>query len=772
MPVQAQGNASPAQPSEWQKRLERGKFKLSEYWHYRYIKGLHSNALKKVNLDAKTTEYSGVRRVRFRAEKDHLTTYSNTPENTFSMITVAQERGFEKIHLTGTPDFKRQAWLYGILNGLECVGYKPSPKDFQLLEKLKAHKNELKTLGKNPDQAKWLKKMTEPLETKDEVVPKPVEFQPNKLAKLAPTDPKPKPQQPTKTTPKGQKAKTREASKMVPKIPDPTPKPTKVPAPAAPTPKLEPSPKTKPTARVPDPKPEQPAQRVEPNAATFHRFQTGEPPKQEPLPDLNPNFETLFYFRDVTQLETAKRVFYNLNDLETRALSMASEEKTQLQIALTKDVGALDAKSFRNLKALMGAHFEANVVEVLDLALKTYRESKRLETLPSQPTEVLLERLYEMAPDYVQRMGEELFLFGPANILAHSGYRHFIVPEACKPDQALLFKRFQTEPIFEIKKAFACYIDFPQALRQRYLKKYETKSQGMLLDWETEQRQVTPNSKKLKAIMEAFSEYTHKYDYLSRLDANAFLTLPEHSYDSHKSAEEVLHQQGLYTAKPKGGGISTKPIGECARYLWEHAEVATTKFFMHGYLFGFQNLVAQWNHWQRLFPVALKKELSGLMLQITKWSVKEQDLLCVGYIQPTRKNLRQLADTYLIQAKHFRNLTYDSSQDFSMLASSQADFFDNCADDLCTVLKFPQKFPQAQPWLLPNAKPKTAEQEATQTRPKGLKKKAAQTKSKAPQKAHNMEPRPIHSNNTPDYAQPIPSENPLKTKTRTQARGR
>ena len=72
------------------------------------------------------------------------------------------------------------------------------------------------------------------------------------------------------------------------------------------------------------------------------------------------------------------------------------------------------------------------------------------------------------------------------------------------------------------------------------------------------------------------------------------------------------------TTKPAGGGISTKPIGELARYLWEKAEVATTKFLMHGYLFGFQNLVPQWNHWQRLFPVSLKKELSGLMLKISK----------------------------------------------------------------------------------------------------------------------------------------------------------
>ena len=69
--------------------------------------------------------------------KTQLKTDHDDPNVVRSMVDHARAEGWTSIHIKGTDDFKREAWLAASMAGLEVKGYKAKDQDQALLEELK-----------------------------------------------------------------------------------------------------------------------------------------------------------------------------------------------------------------------------------------------------------------------------------------------------------------------------------------------------------------------------------------------------------------------------------------------------------------------------------------------------------------------------------------------------------------------------------------------------------------------------------------------------------
>jgi hypothetical protein len=66
-----------------------------------------------------------------------LATDNARKETVIDMLTLAKAKGWDTIKVTGTPEFKREIWLQGELQGLRVNGHQPTKDDLALLELLK-----------------------------------------------------------------------------------------------------------------------------------------------------------------------------------------------------------------------------------------------------------------------------------------------------------------------------------------------------------------------------------------------------------------------------------------------------------------------------------------------------------------------------------------------------------------------------------------------------------------------------------------------------------
>ena len=73
-------------------------------------------------------------KVAFKDTGKSIITASNDERISRSMVTMAKAKGWKTIKASGHPDFQRQIWLDGSLEGLEVRGYTPDEKDRKLLE--------------------------------------------------------------------------------------------------------------------------------------------------------------------------------------------------------------------------------------------------------------------------------------------------------------------------------------------------------------------------------------------------------------------------------------------------------------------------------------------------------------------------------------------------------------------------------------------------------------------------------------------------------------
>lgn len=71
-----------------------------------------------------------------KASRDRLVTLVASVEIVRDLVAIAAHRGWERIELTGSVEFRREAWLAASARGIETKGYEPSELDRAALTKM------------------------------------------------------------------------------------------------------------------------------------------------------------------------------------------------------------------------------------------------------------------------------------------------------------------------------------------------------------------------------------------------------------------------------------------------------------------------------------------------------------------------------------------------------------------------------------------------------------------------------------------------------------
>lgn len=74
----------------------------------------------------------------FRDQGRRLVTATESQEVVKDLVAIAQHRGWEKVHVTGTEAFRRSVWLEASQKGLDVRGYKPNDRDLQELDRFRS----------------------------------------------------------------------------------------------------------------------------------------------------------------------------------------------------------------------------------------------------------------------------------------------------------------------------------------------------------------------------------------------------------------------------------------------------------------------------------------------------------------------------------------------------------------------------------------------------------------------------------------------------------
>ncbi len=80
------------------------------------------------------------REVAFEAQEKKLVTAHDTPMVVNSMIDLAEAKGWSSLKLTGTNEFRREAWLQASVRDFEVSGYRPNAVDKARLEELRTER--------------------------------------------------------------------------------------------------------------------------------------------------------------------------------------------------------------------------------------------------------------------------------------------------------------------------------------------------------------------------------------------------------------------------------------------------------------------------------------------------------------------------------------------------------------------------------------------------------------------------------------------------------
>lgn len=73
----------------------------------------------------------------FRDQGRRLVTATESQEVVKDLVAIAQHRNWDRIHVTGSEEFRRSTWLEASQKGLEVRGYKPNDRDLQELDRLR-----------------------------------------------------------------------------------------------------------------------------------------------------------------------------------------------------------------------------------------------------------------------------------------------------------------------------------------------------------------------------------------------------------------------------------------------------------------------------------------------------------------------------------------------------------------------------------------------------------------------------------------------------------
>lgn len=73
----------------------------------------------------------------FRDQGRRLVTATESQEVVTDLVAIAQHRNWDRIHVTGSEEFRRSVWIEASQKGLEVRGYKPNDRDLQELDRLR-----------------------------------------------------------------------------------------------------------------------------------------------------------------------------------------------------------------------------------------------------------------------------------------------------------------------------------------------------------------------------------------------------------------------------------------------------------------------------------------------------------------------------------------------------------------------------------------------------------------------------------------------------------
>lgn len=73
----------------------------------------------------------------FRDQGRRLVTATESQEVVRDLVAIAQHRNWDRIHVTGSEEFRRSVWIEASQKGLEVRGYKPNDRDLQELDRLR-----------------------------------------------------------------------------------------------------------------------------------------------------------------------------------------------------------------------------------------------------------------------------------------------------------------------------------------------------------------------------------------------------------------------------------------------------------------------------------------------------------------------------------------------------------------------------------------------------------------------------------------------------------
>ncbi|WP_181008596.1 LPD7 domain-containing protein [Sphingomonas montanisoli] len=77
----------------------------------------------------------------FRDQGRRLVTATESQEVVKDLVAIAQHRNWDRIHVTGSEEFRRSVWIEASQKGLEVRGYKPNDRDLQELDRLRGETN-------------------------------------------------------------------------------------------------------------------------------------------------------------------------------------------------------------------------------------------------------------------------------------------------------------------------------------------------------------------------------------------------------------------------------------------------------------------------------------------------------------------------------------------------------------------------------------------------------------------------------------------------------
>lgn len=93
-----------------------------------------------VEIDAAETRIYADRGGKYlvaKAGRDRLVTQVGSIEIVRDMVAIAAHRGWKRIELTGSLEFRREAWLAASVRGIEAKGYEPTELDRAALAKMR-----------------------------------------------------------------------------------------------------------------------------------------------------------------------------------------------------------------------------------------------------------------------------------------------------------------------------------------------------------------------------------------------------------------------------------------------------------------------------------------------------------------------------------------------------------------------------------------------------------------------------------------------------------